>query len=116
MSDKILVVDDETEIADLIEVYLKNENYTVFKCCLFPMEDIAGGKSSGAGAFPGEVLSQLFWLWLFADMHSHCLATRERLKIPKQTTQPQRWCLELAFWMKAHPKTRRQRMMILTGT
>ena len=31
MSDKILVVDDETEIADLIEVYLKNENYTVFK-------------------------------------------------------------------------------------
>lgn len=31
MSDKILIVDDETEIADLIEVYLKNENYTVFK-------------------------------------------------------------------------------------
>ena len=26
MSNKILVVDDETEIADLIEVYLKNEN------------------------------------------------------------------------------------------
>lgn len=31
MSEKILVVDDEVEIADLIEVYLKNENYTVFK-------------------------------------------------------------------------------------
>lgn len=31
MYDKILVVDDEIEIADLIEVYLKNENYTVFK-------------------------------------------------------------------------------------
>lgn len=30
--DKILVVDDEKDIADLIEVYLKNENYTVFKC------------------------------------------------------------------------------------
>ena len=30
MSDKILIVDDETEIADLIEVYLKNEDYTVF--------------------------------------------------------------------------------------
>lgn len=29
--DKILVVDDEREIADLIEVYLKNENYTVYK-------------------------------------------------------------------------------------
>ena len=31
MSEKILVVDDEHEIADLIELYLKNENYTVFK-------------------------------------------------------------------------------------
>ena len=31
MSEKILIVDDEVEIADLIEVYLKNENYTVCK-------------------------------------------------------------------------------------
>ena len=31
MPEKILIVDDETEIADLIEVYLKNEDYTVFK-------------------------------------------------------------------------------------
>jgi two-component system, OmpR family, response regulator VanR len=31
VSDKILVVDDEHEIADLVELYLKNENYTVFK-------------------------------------------------------------------------------------
>jgi two-component system response regulator VanR len=31
MSDKVLVVDDEHDIADLIEVYLQNENYTVFK-------------------------------------------------------------------------------------
>jgi len=31
MSDSILIVDDEHEIADLIEVYLHNENYTVFK-------------------------------------------------------------------------------------
>ena len=29
MSNKILVVDDETEIEDLIEVYLKNENYCI---------------------------------------------------------------------------------------
>ena len=28
----VLVVDDEKEIADLVEVYLKNENYTVYKC------------------------------------------------------------------------------------
>ena len=27
----ILVVDDEREIADLLEVYLKNENYNVYK-------------------------------------------------------------------------------------
>lgn len=31
MRDKILIVDDEHEIADLIEVYLKNENYKVYK-------------------------------------------------------------------------------------
>lgn len=33
MSEKILVVEDEHDIADLIEVYLKNENYTVYKYC-----------------------------------------------------------------------------------
>lgn len=27
----ILVLDDEKEIADLVEVYLKNENYNVYK-------------------------------------------------------------------------------------
>jgi len=32
MNEKILVVDDEREIADLIELYLKNEDYEVFKC------------------------------------------------------------------------------------
>ena len=31
MSERILIVDDEAEIADLIELYLKNENYTVYK-------------------------------------------------------------------------------------
>ena len=31
MSDKILVVDDEREISDLVELYLQNENYTVYK-------------------------------------------------------------------------------------
>jgi len=31
MQEKILIVDDEQEIADLIELYLKNENYTVNK-------------------------------------------------------------------------------------
>ena len=32
MAYKILVVDDEKEIADLVALYLENENYTVFKC------------------------------------------------------------------------------------
>lgn len=31
MDCKILVVDDEKEIADLVELFLKNENYTVYK-------------------------------------------------------------------------------------
>jgi two-component system response regulator VanR len=31
VSEKILIVDDEQEIADLVELYLDNENYTVFK-------------------------------------------------------------------------------------
>lgn len=31
MSEKILLIDDEPEIADLIELYLQNENYTVLK-------------------------------------------------------------------------------------
>lgn len=31
MSDKILIVDDEQEIADLVTIYLENENFTVFK-------------------------------------------------------------------------------------
>ena len=31
MPDKIIVVEDEQEIADLVEIYLKNEGYEVFK-------------------------------------------------------------------------------------
>ena len=31
MANRILVVDDEAEIADLIEAYLTGENYTIFK-------------------------------------------------------------------------------------
>lgn len=31
MPEKILVVDDEVEIADLVELYLQNENYMVYK-------------------------------------------------------------------------------------
>ena len=35
MGSKILVVDDEREIADVIELYLKNENFEVEKCSVF---------------------------------------------------------------------------------
>ena len=31
MSEKVLVVDDERDIANLLEVYLQNENYVVYK-------------------------------------------------------------------------------------
>ena len=31
MADKILIVDDEPEIADLVSLYLQNENFIVFK-------------------------------------------------------------------------------------
>ena len=31
MNERVLIVDDEREIADLIEVYLKNDGYTVYK-------------------------------------------------------------------------------------
>ena len=31
MNKKIMVVDDEEEIADLIEVYLQSDGYTVYK-------------------------------------------------------------------------------------
>lgn len=31
MKQSVLIVDDEIEIADLVELYLKNENYTVYK-------------------------------------------------------------------------------------
>ena len=32
MDDKILIVDDEREIADLVALYLQNEGYQVFRC------------------------------------------------------------------------------------
>lgn len=32
MGTNILIVDDEKEIVDLVELYLKNENYEVYKC------------------------------------------------------------------------------------
>ena len=32
MQANILVVDDEKEIADLVQVYLENEGFTVYKC------------------------------------------------------------------------------------
>ena len=31
MNEKILVVDDEKELADLLEVYLRNDGYSVYK-------------------------------------------------------------------------------------
>ncbi len=33
MKESILIVDDEPSMADLIEIFLKNDGYTVHKCC-----------------------------------------------------------------------------------
>lgn len=45
MSEKILIIDDERDIADLLEVYLRNENYIVYKyyCAKDAMQCIEGG-------------------------------------------------------------------------
>lgn len=45
MSEKILVIDDERDIADLLEVYLRNENYIVYEyyCAKDAMQCIEGG-------------------------------------------------------------------------
>ena len=45
MSEKILIIDDEQDIADLLEVYLKNENYVVHKfyCATDAMSCIESG-------------------------------------------------------------------------
>ena len=55
MNEKILVVDDETEIADLIQVYLNNDGYTVYKFyngvdalkCIEETDKIAYNKKTG---------------------------------------------------------------------
>jgi len=48
MNDKILIVDDEKEIADLVEVYLLNENYVVHKfyCALKALDFIESDKGN----------------------------------------------------------------------
>ena len=45
MSEKILIIDDEQDIANLLEVYLKNENYIVYKfyCATDAMSCIESG-------------------------------------------------------------------------
>ena len=49
MSEKILIIDDEQDIADLLEVYLKNENYVVYKfyCATDAMSCIESAPSAG---------------------------------------------------------------------
>ncbi len=49
MSEKILIIDDEQDIADLLEVYLKNENYVVYKfyCATDAMSCIESGDIDG---------------------------------------------------------------------
>lgn len=51
MGEKILVVDDEREIADLVAVYLENEYYTVFR--YYTAEE------------PWPVSRRRSWIWRF---------------------------------------------------
>lgn len=51
MSEQILIVDDEKEIADLIEVYLKNDGYTVHNFIMVWML--------------WNVLKRKKWIWQF---------------------------------------------------
>ena len=52
MAEKILVVDDEREIADLVALYLKNEGYETLVCY---------NGQEGPGADPGRT----GWIWPF---------------------------------------------------
>ena len=44
MAERILVVDDERDIADLLEVYLQSENYEVYKFYSAKEDYYADGK------------------------------------------------------------------------
>ena len=82
------------------------------------MKVIAGGKSSGGGAFLGEVLPQSFWSWLFVYMRFTLFGDKEspeNSQVNDTTTQgPDD--VQVGLLDEAHPKTRRQQMMTPTGT
>lgn len=72
---KILIVDDEKEIADLIEVYLKNEGYETVKCFT--------GKDALETVRKTEFDLAILDLMLpDADGFSICSAIREKYKYP----------------------------------
>lgn len=72
---KILIVDDEKEIADLIEVYLKNEDYETVKCFT--------GKDALETVRKTEFDLAILDLMLpDADGFSICSAIREKYKYP----------------------------------
>lgn len=72
---KILVVDDEKEIADLIEVYLKNEGYETVKCFT--------GKDALEAVFKTEFDLAILDLMLpDTDGFSICSAIRKKYKYP----------------------------------
>ncbi len=72
---KILIVDDEREIADLIEVYLKNEGYETFKC-------FTGKEALEAVRRIEFDLAILDLMLPDADGFSICSAIREKYKYP----------------------------------
>ena len=64
MSEKILIIDDEQDIADLLEVYLKNENYIVYKfyCATDAMSCIESGDIDLASGYYAPGYERFFTL------------------------------------------------------
>ncbi|HEX2926779.1 MAG TPA: VanR-ABDEGLN family response regulator transcription factor [Ruminiclostridium sp.] len=75
MSTNILVVDDEKEIADLVEVYLRNENYNIFKF-YSPVEAL---KSIDENKYDLAVLDVMMPVM---DGFTLCQKIRERYNFP----------------------------------
>lgn len=69
MADTILVVDDEKEIADLVELYLRNENYRVLK---------AGSAAGALGLISAEKIDLALLDVMLPDMDGFSLCRRIR--------------------------------------
>ena len=87
MNENILIVDDEKEIADLIEVYLKNDGYTVHKF-YNGMDALKCIESQNLDLAILETNSTSRGLTDFAHIEEEYLATIDSLNWPDGITLP----------------------------